>query len=226
MVGQLLIVRIGVEQDRTWLHLTEIVDHGLKTSNEYGLVSAGCQGIGKFEPKLPFRIDDHDSGSGRSMRTVHAPPPCMSSYVVLDQPRRSFVRRLAATKPLITRPPRRGYLYRDRIGRTITLCTICASPFCRADVSTFMLRTSRGCGEGKGCKKESGDEAVHETILDGVMRQFGVVLQLHFFENPCPIGIDGADAHAQIIRDIFQALSHRHQTHDLVDRKSTRLNSS
>jgi phosphoenolpyruvate carboxylase len=47
------------------------------------------------------------------------------------------------------------------------------------------------------------------AMCDRVMRQFGVVLQLHFFENACPIGIDGADTDAQIIRDVFQMLPHR-----------------
>src|SRR5574338_513330 len=113
--------------------------------------------------------------------------------------------------------PRRNLLSPDRLD--VVICTGIGSaepslfaPFVRR---RFAERTCRRlCYEQAGdvgrkemCKKESGDEAVHETILDGVMRQFGVVLQLHFFENPCPIGIDGADAHAQIIRDIFQALS-------------------
>ena len=49
-----------------------------------------------------------------------------------------------------------------------------------------------------------------------VMRQFGVVLQLHFFEDARPIGIDGADTDAQIIRDVFQAFPPRDLTHDLV----------
>ena len=48
------------------------------------------------------------------------------------------------------------------------------------------------------------------------MRQFGIVLQLHFFEDTGPIGIDRADSHAEIIRNLFEALADRNQTHDLV----------
>ena len=50
---------------------------------------------------------------------------------------------------------------------------------------------------------KSVDKAVYEAILDGVMREFRVVFHLHFFEDPCSIGINGADPYAQIIRNIL-----------------------
>jgi hypothetical protein len=66
-----------------------------------------------------------------------------------------------------------------------------------------MLRNKPEVRPKNGRRGKSVDEAVHEVIFDGVMCEFGIVLHLHFFEDPRPIGVDGADPHTQIVRDIL-----------------------
>jgi len=63
---------------------------------------------------------------------------------------------------------------------------------------------------------ESGNEAIHQPMLEGVMRQLGIILKLHLFKDARPVGIDGADPDAEVVCNLFKALADRNQTHDLI----------
>jgi len=66
-----LIARVRTKQDGLRLYLPELGEHGLKVSNENCMVPIGREAIRQFESELPFRIDDHDTGSSGLFGTVH-----------------------------------------------------------------------------------------------------------------------------------------------------------
>ena len=61
-----------------------------------------------------------------------------------------------------------------------------------------------------------GGQPVHESILEGIMSELGVVPHMHLLQDPGAVRIDGADTHGQIIRDLFQALTDSNQAHHLI----------
>ena len=118
---------------------------------------------------------------------------------------------------------RRSYVYRDETRNNIALSAICTSPVFHLCLSTFMLRSARNLRmlekERRGGAGEQGtslDQPVDQAIFDCVVREFGIVLQMHLLEDTRSIGIDRANAYTQIIGNILEALSDGNQAHDLV----------
>lgn len=90
---------------------------------------------------------------------------------------------------------------------------MCVADLVAMSVAVYATNSKGGHGPRQ---QGSGDETVDQTIFERVMRQFGIVLELHFFEDTCPIRINSADSHAEVFRNLFEAFTDRDQTHHLV----------
>lgn len=81
----------------------------------------------------------------------------------------------------------------------------------------FMLRpsgetVSRCCVDGE----LSCNDSIHQSILDRIMSEFSIVSRVHFFQDPGPVRIDGADTDGQLVGDILEAPADGNEAHNLI----------
>jgi hypothetical protein len=63
---------------------------------------------------------------------------------------------------------------------------------------------------------EQGRGLLCETMVDGVAHQFGVVMQVHLFQDAAAVGADGLHAQGQSVGDLRNGLGRREQQEYLV----------